>query len=93
VKTTLSRLLAINAGSHGRESAMREKALGIWQEFTWQQVLDEVLSIAAGLEQLGFAAADSMLVLGDNRVRLYLGMLAAGALKGYAMPAYPDATP
>ena len=92
-QTTLTRLLAINAGSHGREIAMREKALGIWQEFTWQQVLDEVLSIAAGLEQLGFAAGDSMLVLGDNRVRLYLGMLAAGALKGYAMPVYPDATP
>jgi long-chain acyl-CoA synthetase len=33
-----------------------------------------------------------MLVLGDNRPRLYAGMLAAGALRGYAMPAYPDAT-
>jgi long-chain acyl-CoA synthetase len=91
--TTLTRLLALNARSHGRQVAMREKALGIWQEFTWQQVLDEVLAIAAGLEQLGFAAGDSMLVLGDNRVRLYLGMLAAGALGGYAMPVYPDATP
>jgi long-chain acyl-CoA synthetase len=92
-ETTLTRLLAINARSHGRQVAMREKALGIWQEFTWEQVLDEVLAVAAGLEDLGFAAGDSMLVLGDNRVRLYLGMLAAGALKGYAMPVYPDATP
>ncbi len=33
-----------------------------------------------------------MLVLGDNRPRLYAGMLAAGALDGYAMPAFPDAT-
>ena len=33
-----------------------------------------------------------MLVLGDNRPRLYAGMLAAGALGGYAMPVYPDAT-
>lgn len=90
---TLTRLLALNARSHGRQVAMREKALGIWQEFTWEQVLDEVLAIAAGLEQLGFAAGDSMLVLGDNRVRLYMGMLAAGALRGYAMPVYPDATP
>jgi long-chain acyl-CoA synthetase len=91
--TTLTRLLALNARSHGQQVAMREKALGIWQEFTWEQVLDEVLAIAAGLEQLGFAAADAMLVLGDNRVRLYMGMLAAGALRGYAMPVYPDATP
>ncbi|MDP1692004.1 MAG: AMP-binding protein [Burkholderiaceae bacterium] len=92
-QTTLTRLLATNARGHGERVAMREKALGIWQEFTWTQVLDEVLDIAAGLEQLGFAAGDSMLVLGDNRVRLYLGMLAAGALRGYAMPVYPDATP
>ncbi|KAH2824771.1 hypothetical protein KXV85_000380, partial [Aspergillus fumigatus] len=39
-----------------------------------------------------FKAGDVMLVLGDNRPRLYAGMLAAGALAGYAMPAFPDAT-
>ena len=38
------------------------------------------------------SAGEVMLVLGDNRPRLYAGMLAAGALGGYAMPAYPDAT-
>ena len=91
--TTLARLLAANARSHGRQVAMREKALGIWQEFTWAEVLDEVLAVAAGLEQLGFTAGDSLLVLGDNRARLYMGMLAVGALGGHAMPVYPDATP
>ena len=92
-ETTLTRLLAVNARDHGSRVAMREKALGIWQETTWQELLDEVLSIAAGLEGLGFRKDDSMLVLGDNRVRLYVGMLAAGTLGGYAMPVYPDATP
>jgi long-chain acyl-CoA synthetase len=91
--TTLTRLLAANAHGHGKRVAMREKALGIWQEMTWQELLDEVLAVAAGLEGLGFREGDSMLVLGDNRVRLYVGMLAAGALGGYAMPVYPDATP
>jgi long-chain acyl-CoA synthetase len=91
--TTLARLLALNARTHGSRVALREKALGIWQEFTWAQVLDEVLAVAAGLERLGFTAGDSLLVLGDNRARLYMGMLAAGALGGYAMPVYPDATP
>jgi len=92
-QTTLMRLLAVNAHGHGKRVAMREKALGIWQELSWQELLDEVLAIAAALEQSGFAEGDSMLVLGDNRVRLYVGMLAAGALGGYAMPVYPDATP
>ena len=92
-ETTLTRLLALNARTHGARVAMREKALGIWQEFTWAEVLDEVLAVAAGLEQMGFAPGDSLLVLGDNRARLYMGMLAVGALGGYAMPVYPDATP
>ena len=43
---------------------------------------------AAGLESLGFRSGEVMLVLGDNRPRLYAGMLAAGALDGYAMPAF-----
>jgi long-chain acyl-CoA synthetase len=50
------------------------------------------VAAAAGLEELGFKSGDTMLVLGDNRPRLYTGMLVAGALDGYAMPAYPDAT-
>jgi long-chain acyl-CoA synthetase len=92
-QTTLMRLLALNARAHPQRVAMREKALGIWQEFTWPQLLDEVLAVAAGLEQLGFAEGDAMLVLGDNRMRLYMGMLAASGLRGYAMPVYPDANP
>jgi long-chain acyl-CoA synthetase len=90
--TTLIRVLARNAQAFPSRVAMREKARGIWNEMTWQQLLDSVLCCAAGLEQLGFRAGDVMLVLGDNRPRLYAGMLAAGALGGYPMPAFPDAT-
>ena len=55
--------------------------------------LETMLGCAAGLEILGFAPGDALLVLGDNRPHLYMGMLAAGVLGGYAMPVYPDATP
>jgi len=91
-ETTLVRVLARNAELFPDRVAMREKAKGIWQETTWAQLLDSVLAAAAGLEDIGFRSNDTMLVLGDNRPRLYAGMLAAGALDGYAMPAYPDAT-
>jgi long-chain acyl-CoA synthetase len=89
---TLIRVLARNAEAFPDRVAMREKSKGIWQETTWRQLLEMVLRCAAGLETLGFKAGEVMLVLGDNRPRLYAGMLAAGALGGYAMPAYPDAT-
>ncbi|MGH6740785.1 MAG: AMP-binding protein, partial [Bradyrhizobium sp.] len=90
--TTLIRVLARNAEVFRDRVAVREKSKGIWQETTWRALLEIVLHCAAGLEALGFKAGDVMLVLGDNRPRLYAGMLAAGALGGYAMPAYPDAT-
>ena len=90
--TTLIRVLAQNAEAFPNRVAMREKSKGIWQQTTWQQLLESVLCCAAGLEQLGFKPGEVMLVLGDNRPRLYAGMLAAGALGGYAMPAFPDAT-
>jgi long-chain acyl-CoA synthetase len=91
--TTLIRILAQNAAAFPDGTAMREKDKGIWQQTSWSQMLETVLACAAGLEALGFRPSDAMLVLGDNRPRLYMGMLAAGALGGYAMPVYPDATP
>lgn len=90
--STLIRVLARNAEVFPHRVAMREKSKGIWKQTTWRELLESVLCCAAGLEGLGFKAGEVMLVLGDNRPRLYAGMLAAGALGGYAMPAFPDAT-
>ena len=72
---------------------MREKDRGIWQQITWQQMLDAVLACAAGLQSLGLSRGEALMVLGDNRPHLYMGMVSAGALGCYAMPVYPDATP
>ena len=91
--TTLPRILAANAAAVPSGVAFREKDRGIWQEFTWKQVNDTVLAIAAGLQALGLARGQGVLVLGDNRPRLYMGMLSVSALAAYAMPVYPDATP
>ena len=90
---TLVDLLALNATHQPEGVALREKDRGIWQQTTWAQWLDEVLCCAAGLASLGFGPHDGLVVLGDNRPHLYSGMLAAGALRGHAMPVYPDATP
>ena len=92
-ETTLVRLLAANAAAVPDQVAMREKDRGIWQEFTWSQLNQTVLAVAAGLQALGLSRGQGVLVLGDNRPRLYMGMLCAGALAAYPMPVYPDATP
>ena len=91
--TTLVRLVVDNAKAVPRAIAMREKDRGIWQEITWAQMADTVLAVAAGLQQMGLERGKGVLVVGDNRPRLYMGMLCAGVLGAYAMPVYPDATP
>ena len=86
-------VLAANARSHGSEIAMRERDRGIWQEISWQAYLEQVLAAAAGLEALGVAPAEKLLVVGDNRPALYFGMLGAISLRAVPSPAYPDFTP
>ncbi|MFC7458977.1 AMP-dependent synthetase/ligase [Hydrogenophaga defluvii] len=92
-RTTLPRLLAANARVMPQGVAFREKDRGIWQETTWQTAFEKTLRCAAGLQALGLQKGQTVLVLGDNRPHLYLGMLAVGMLGGFATPVYPDATP
>lgn len=84
--TTLPRLLAANARELPQDVAFREKDRGIWQETTWQTAFDKTLRCAAGLQALGLQKGHAMLILGDNRPHLYLGMLAVGMLGGLARP-------
>jgi long-chain acyl-CoA synthetase len=90
---TLPSLLVRNARTHGDRVAIRERDFGIWQEYTWADVLDEVLAFAAGLEALGFGAEEPLVIIGDNRARLYMAMLAAATLRSYASPVYPEMPP
>ena len=68
--TTLPRLLAANAQAFPERVAMREKDRGIWQQMRWGALLDSTLACAAGLEALGFAPGDALMVVGDNRPHL-----------------------
>jgi long-chain acyl-CoA synthetase len=90
---TLISLLAANARSHASGVAMRERDRGIWRELTWKEMLSEVVALAAALDTMGFRPGEGLLVVGDNRPRLYFGMLSAAALRGLAAPIYPDVPP
>jgi len=86
-------LLAKNAREHPDDVAMRERDHGIWQEYSWADYLDIVVSFAAGLEEAGVAAHDLVAVIGDNRPNLYFAMLGAICLRAVPSPAYPDVPP
>ncbi len=88
---TFPRLLAANAERLRGRPAMREKDLGIWQTWTWEEVAAEVRTLACGLAALGFKRGDTLAIIGDNRPRLYWAMAAAQSLGGVPVPLYQDA--
>ena len=88
---TIPKLLLRNARQHAVRPAFREKDLGIWQTWSWSQVLEEVRALALGLEKLGLARGDKIAVIGDNRPQLYWSFTAAQSLGAIPVPLYQDA--
>ncbi len=87
---TFPKILLRNARVFADRTSMREKDLGIWQSWTWSQVLDEIRSFAIGLQDIGFKAGDKIAIVGANRPRLYWSMVAAQSLGGIPVPLYSD---
>ena len=87
---TVPKLLLRNAKQYGARSAFREKSLGIWQSWTWAQVLDEVRAFSLGMQQLGVTRGDKVAIVGSNRPRLYWAFTAAQALGAIPVPVYHD---
>src|SRR5690554_165891 len=90
-ETTFPRLLARHAAERPHATAMREKDLGIWQAMTWAEIRAEVELVAAGLAAAGFERGMKLALIGENRPRLYIGMIAAQVLGGVTVPLYQDA--
>ncbi|HET6264661.1 MAG TPA: AMP-binding protein [Usitatibacter sp.] len=88
---TFPKLLLRHARELGDRPAIREKALGIWQTFTWGQMRDEIEALAAGLSKAGLRRGGHVAVIGANRPRLYWTLTAAQALGAIPVPFYEDA--
>jgi long-chain acyl-CoA synthetase len=88
---TFPKLLMARARQHPTKIAMREKELGIWQEWSWSRMLEAVRAVACGLLARGFTRGDKVAIIGDNRPRLYWAMTAVQCLGGVPVPLYQDA--
>ena len=87
---TFPKLLLDNAERFAGRPAIREKEFGIWQSWSWDEVLGEVEALAGGLAALGLRRGDKLAVIGGNRPRLYWSMCAAQVLGGVPVPMYQD---
>jgi long-chain acyl-CoA synthetase len=91
VKTTFPRLLLDHAASRPNAAALREKEYGIWQTLTWRGLAALVEAMACGLAEAGLKRGEHIVVIGENRPRLYAAMLAAQSIGAIPVPLYQDA--
>lgn len=87
---TFPKLLLRNAVKWASKPAIREKNLGIWQTWSWSQVLDQVEPYSRGLKELGIGQDDKIAIVGDNRPKLYWTFVAAQSLGAVPVPVYQD---
>lgn len=91
MQTTFPRLLLDHARQRPDAPALREKLYGIWQTTTWGALATLVKHLACGLAAAGLRRGEHVVVVGDNRPRLYASMLAAQSLGAVPVPLYQDA--
>ncbi len=89
---TLPQWLLHNAANHPDEVAQRYKRNGIWQEFSWADVRDEVRELALGLRARGVQRSQTVVLMSENRPELYWAEWAAQAIGAKVVALYPDAT-
>jgi long-chain acyl-CoA synthetase len=68
---------------------MRQKHLGLWRSWTWNQTADAVREIAAGLISLGFAKGDCASILANTVVEWVWADLAVLSAGGVSNGVYP----
>ena len=89
--STFPQLMQEHAATRPAAAALREKVYGIWQITTWSALALLARHIACGLADAGVRRGDHVVVVGENRPRLYASMLAAQALGAIPVPLYQDA--
>lgn len=71
--------------------ALRQKELGIWREYSWQDSFEQVRDFALGLMQLGMVRGEHVSTIGDNDKQYLWGYLGIHALGGAVVGLYTDA--
>ena len=88
MQQTFPRLLLEHARQRPDAPALREKVYGIWQSLSWSDLALLVRRLACGLAHAGLRRGDHVVVVGENRPRLYASMLAVQSLGGIPVPLY-----
>jgi long-chain acyl-CoA synthetase len=87
--TTVATLARDWARRAPHQVAMREKDLGIWQEYTWDRVWNDVLDAAHGLLAVGIRPGDRVSIHSEDRPEWVILDIATVAVRGITVGLYP----
>jgi long-chain acyl-CoA synthetase len=90
---TYPKMLRLNAKEHGGEIALREKDLGLWRVFTWNDYQSRVRDFTLGMAELGIKRGDVIGIIGDNRPDWVAAEVAAHAIGGMSLGMYRESLP
>jgi long-chain acyl-CoA synthetase len=89
---TIPQLLLHQAARHKGRVLHRRKDFGIWQRYTWEDVVSRVRNIAMGLAALGVKRGETVAIVGENEPELFWCEYAAQSIGAKVVCLYPDLT-
>ncbi len=91
-RCTLPQILARQAHTLGEtQVAIREKAYGIWQTYTWKDYLEYVKHTALGLISLGLKSHDNVGIIMDNHPEWLFSEIGAQAVGAVSLNLFTSA--
>lgn len=89
---TLPQLLLMRGRQEPGRLAQRHKKRGIWREYSFGDVLEQVRGLALGLDAMGVKRGETVAIIGENEPDNFWSELAALALGAKVISLYPDLT-
>jgi long-chain acyl-CoA synthetase len=90
--STLPQLLQAHADRTPDRLSERHKYRGIWREYSFSDVQENVRSLALGLHQLGLQRGETVAIIGENEPEHFWAEFAVQALGCKVVSLYPDLT-
>ena len=90
---TLPQLLLYQTKRFGDRTFHRKKDFGIWQCYSFNDVLQQVKHLTMGLAALGVKRGETVAIVGENAPEFFWSEYAAQALGAKVVCLYPDFTP
>jgi long-chain acyl-CoA synthetase len=91
-QTSLPAMFLGQAARLGERPFLGYKSDGSWHSLSWNETVDLVLALAAGLRLLGLEKGDRVMLVAENRPEWTIADLAIMAAGGISVPAYTTNT-